>query len=43
MGTSSPECVQVYPKPNGYPGPLFDLKACDPAQSDQIITLATAP
>lgn len=43
VGTSSPECVQVYPKPNGYPGPLFDLTECDTSQPDQIITLTTAP
>lgn len=43
VGTSYPECVQVYPKPNGYPGPLFNLTNCNTSQPDQTITLATAP
>lgn len=43
VGTASPECVQVYPTPNGYPGPLFNLTSCNAAQADQVIALTTAP
>ena len=43
VGTSSPRCVQVYPTPNGYPGPLFDLTACATNQPAQVLTLNTAP
>jgi len=41
--TSSPRCIQVYPKPNGYPGPTFVLTACNTAAPDQILTLTSAP
>ena len=42
VATSSPRCVTVSPKPNGYPGPLFDLAACTGAPS-QVLSLTTAP
>lgn len=41
--TSSPRCIQVHPKPNGYPGPTFTLTACNTAAPDQILTLTRAP
>ena len=43
FGSTSPTCVQTYPTPNGYPGPLFDLTACDASQSAQIFTLGSTP
>ncbi|MBS2546411.1 RICIN domain-containing protein [Catenulispora sp. NL8] len=41
-GTSNTDCIQVYPQPNGYPGPLFDLAACSSTPA-QILTLSTTP
>ncbi|QMU74727.1 hypothetical protein GXW83_01965 [Streptacidiphilus sp. PB12-B1b] len=41
-GTSNADCIQVYPTPSGYPGPLFDLAACASIPA-QILTLSTTP
>lgn len=42
VGTSYPRCVEVDPKPNGYPGPTFTAVLCTSAAS-QVLTLTTAP
>ncbi|MDH6121366.1 hypothetical protein [Kitasatospora sp. GAS204B] len=41
-GYPTADCIQVYPTPNGYPGPLFDLAGCSSAPG-QILTLSTTP
>lgn len=40
-GAYQPTCVQVRPKPSGYPGPLFEYAACDATDPAQILTLVT--
>ena len=42
VGTPSPRCVTVSPRPNGYPGPLFDLAACN-GDPSQVLALTVAP
>ena len=43
LGTLLPKCVQTYPKPNGYPGPLFTLSTCDKGEPAQVYTLTGTP
>jgi len=41
--TSSPTCLQVYPRPRSHPGPVLLLQACDSTQPTQTLTLTSAP
>ncbi len=41
--TSSPQCLQVDPKPRSHPGPVLLLQACDTTQARQVLTLTSAP
>lgn len=41
--TSSPTCLQIYPKPRSHPGPVLLLQACDTTQPTQVLTLTSAP
>lgn len=41
--TSSPTCLQIYPKPRSHPGPVLPLQACDTTQPTQVLTLTFAP
>lgn len=42
IGTAYPGCVQVDPRPAGYPGTIFTEVACSP-EASQILTLTAAP
>ena len=42
LGSASARCIQVSPRPSGYPGPLFTLTACSSSPA-QVLTLTTAP
>lgn len=42
-GTSSPTCLQVYPRPRSHPGPVLLLQACDATHPTQVLTLTSAP
>ena len=42
-GTSSPTCLQVYPRPKSHPGPVLQLQTCDTTQPTQVLTLTSAP
>jgi len=37
-GGTTNDCVQVFPAPSGYPGPLFELKACS-SDPSEILTI----
>jgi hypothetical protein len=42
VGTTYPQCIQVNPKPRGYPGAVFTKALCTSAAS-QVLSLTTAP